>query len=76
MWVQARRQARGSERVAPGLDRLAKSGDDLVKVMQLARSAALAFGGDTGQAFETINYAIGNLAPRALKHLATPFQML
>jgi hypothetical protein len=46
---------------------VAKNGDDLVKVMQLARSAALAFGGDTGQAFETINYAIGNLAPRALK---------
>lgn len=46
---------------------VAKNGDDLVNVMKLARAAALQFGGDAGQAFETINYAIGNLAPRALK---------
>lgn len=46
---------------------VAKSGDDLVKVMKLARGAALQFGGDTASAFEGINYAIGNLAPRGLK---------
>jgi hypothetical protein len=46
---------------------VAKSGDDLVNVMKLARGAALQFGGDAGQAFESINQAIGNLAPRALK---------
>jgi len=46
---------------------VAKSGDDLVNIMKVARGAALQFGGDAGQAFESINYAIGNLAPRALK---------
>lgn len=46
---------------------VAKSGADLVNVMKLARGAALQFGGDAGQAFEAINQAIGNLAPRALK---------
>lgn len=46
---------------------VAKSGDDLVNVMKLARGAALQFGGDAGTAFENINQAIGNLAPRALK---------
>lgn len=46
---------------------VAKSSEDLVNVMKLARGAALQFGGDAGTAFENINQAIGNLAPRALK---------